>query len=85
MPEPIEGYDPDDPLLPGISLAEYCKAAGISYSEFARRLPCSVAYPRMIATGKAWPSYSMATRIERMTDRHVPRTRWYPPEDKNNA
>lgn len=76
-------YNPDDPSLPGMSLREYCEVAGMSFSEFARRVPCSTSYPRMIAKGEAWPSYKMAKRIEALTDGIVPRTRWYPPEDRD--
>ena len=78
-------YDPEDPSLPGMSLREYIETSGISYSEFARRVPCSTSYPRMIAKNEAWPSFKMAKRIEALTDGIVPRTRWYPPEDHNNA
>lgn len=77
MPKPLD-YDPEDGNLPGLSLREYCDASGLSYSAFARKVPCSTSYPRMIATGVAWPSYTMACRIEQLTDKHVPRTRWYP-------
>lgn len=79
MPAPLN-YDPDDPSLPGMSLRDFCEAAEMSYSRFARDVPCSPSYPRMIATGQAWPGYSMAKRIEELTRGAVPRTRWYPPE-----
>lgn len=79
MPIPLE-YDPDDATLPGMSLREYCEASGMTYSAFARKVPCSVSYPRMVAKGLAWPSYSMACRFESITDGMVSRERWYPPQ-----
>lgn len=63
----------------GLSLETWLKTIEMSYSEFARLVPCHVSYPRMIAKGTAWPSYKMAKRIEEITDGAVPRIRWYPP------
>ncbi len=62
----------------GLSLTEYLEATGETYSAFARRVPCSISYPRLLAHGLARPSYEMACRIEELTDGCVPRTRWYP-------
>lgn len=77
--------DTDDASLPGMSLQDYLEATETSYSAFARQVPCSIGYPRMIAQGLAKPSYAMACRIERITNGAVPRTRWYPPGDENHT
>lgn len=65
--------------LPGMSLKEWLDASELTYSAFARMLPCAVAYPRKLALGLARPSYELACRIEQVTDGAVPRTRWFPP------
>lgn len=70
--------DEDEASLPGMSLQDYLEATETSYSAFARLVPCSIGYPRMLAQGIAWPSYKMACRIEKVTNGAVPRTRWYP-------
>ena len=62
----------------GLTLAEYLEATEETYSAFARRVPCSISYPRLLALGLARPSYEMAVRIEALTDGMVPRTQWYP-------
>jgi hypothetical protein len=71
--------DPDDPTLPGEGLGAWLRSQGVSYAAFARLVPCSIAYPGMVARGDARPSYRMACRIEELTQGAVPRTRWYPP------
>lgn len=65
----------------GMSLQEWKDLQGISWSAFARLVPCSHPYPRMIASGQVRPSYAMAVRIEAITNGAVPRSQWYPPED----
>lgn len=64
--------------LPGMGLKEYIEISGMSYSAFARLIPCAVSYPRLLAEGYARPSFEMAVRIEQLTGGCVPRTRWYP-------
>lgn len=68
----------DEEGLPGLSLQAWLDISEMSYSAFARLIPCSISYPRMIAQGLVVPSYRMATRIEKVTGGEVPRTRWYP-------
>jgi len=68
-----------EPELPGMSLQQWLEVTEMSYAAFARLVPCSIGYPRMIAQGIANPSYPMACRIEALTGGAVPRTRWYPP------
>ena len=67
---------------PGLTLQEWLELTGTSYSAFSRQIPCSVAYPRMLALGLARPSYEMAVRIEQLTRGEVPRTNWYPSSDE---
>lgn len=69
---------------PGLTLQEWLDLTQTSYSAFSRQVPCSISYPRKLATGASWPSYRMACRIERLTDGVVPRTMWYPPEDERD-
>lgn len=68
-----------EPELPGMSLQQWLELMEMSYAAFARLIPCSIGYPRMIAQGLARPSYEMACRIENVTGGAVPRTRWYAP------
>lgn len=70
------------PALPGMGLKEYLEISGLSYSAFARLIPCAVSYPRLLAEGLARPSYEMAVRIENLTGGCVPRVRWYPAGDE---
>lgn len=60
-----------------MNLLEWKQEQGISFSEIARRIPCSQPYPGMIAKGKR-PSWKMATRIQEITGGAVSRTNWYP-------
>ena len=63
-----------------MTLQEWLDLQGMSYSAFARLVPCSPPYPRMIAHGLARPSYAMAKRIEEVTGGCVARSQWYAPE-----
>lgn len=74
-----------EPDLPGMSLQQWLEAVEMSYAAFAREVPCSIGYPRMIAQGLARPSYEMACRIEKITGGAVPRTRWYPTGDQTSV
>jgi len=66
------------PSPKGLTLQEWLDASELSYSAFARSVPCSTSYPRLLAHGLARPSYEMATRIEELSGGLVPRTNWYP-------
>lgn len=63
----------------GLILEAWLAAVQMSYSAFAREVPCSTSYPRLLAQGHARPSYEMAQRIEDLTNGTVTRELWYPP------
>ena len=65
----------------GEALARWCRGSGTTYSALARLIPCSVAYPAMIAKGTR-PSWTMACRIEEITNGDVSKDLWYPPREK---
>lgn len=67
-----------------MSLQEWLDVTETSYSAFARDVPCSTSYPRLLAQSLARPSYALATRIEALTSGAVPRSTWYPPETEYN-
>lgn len=67
-----------DLVVAGRLFKEWIAATGMSYSAFARMVPCSPNYPSMWATGSAKPGYRMACRIEELTAGLVPYTVWYP-------
>ena len=65
----------------GDALARWCRGSGVTFSALARLIPCSVAYPAMIAKGTR-PSWSMACRIEEITNGDVSKDLWFPPRKK---
>lgn len=74
----------DETDLPGLSLQEWLEASEMTYTAFARLVPCAPSYPRLLAQGLARPSYAMACRIERVTGGAVPRDRWFPPSPETS-
>ena len=75
-------YKPKQARERGLTLDDWIRVNEMSYSEFARLIPCSTSYPRLLAKGLAKPSYRMAVRIEKVTLGEVPRSRWFPPEHR---
>lgn len=65
-----------------MTFEQWIKASNLTYEAVARLIPCSSSYPHMLATGKASPSFRMACRIEAVTNGLVPRTNWFPVEEK---
>ena len=68
-----------------MTLPEYIRVAQdngkeVTYASIARDIPCHFSYIGKIASGRKMPSYTMARRIEQVTDGAVPRTNWYPNE-----
>lgn len=69
----------------GLTLQEWLDASDLTYSALARLIPCSTAYPRMMAQGLSRPSYEMARRIEEISGGAVRRELWYPPSNDDNS
>ena len=61
-----------------MTLLEYLLKEKISLSEFARRLNKSQPHISEVARGLAHPSFKLAIEIEKITNKNVPRTNWYP-------
>ena len=60
-----------------MSLDDWARYTGLTYTDIAKLIPCSQPYPGMIASGRAKPSWKMACRIEEISNGLVPRTNWF--------
>lgn len=61
-----------------MTLAEYRKVCGVSFTFIARKCGCSIAAISQIASNKMKPTFELAIKIEAATGGNVSREIWYP-------
>lgn len=61
-----------------MTLSDYQKQFGVSYSHIARHCGCTQSAISQIANGSLKPSYNLAILIETATNGHVSRENWFP-------
>jgi len=61
-----------------MTLSDYKRETGITYSHIARQCQVTPAMISQVAAGSIKPSFDLARRIEEVTKGEVSRETWYP-------
>ena len=61
-----------------MTLEQYRKSTGVSYTYIAGKCDCSITMISETAAGRNTPSFELALKIEAATNGQVSRENWYP-------